>query len=154
MTAAAEGLPWSSRNSASRTRSSRRSTTASRMRRCEIVDQISRTPSCKIVRRDLIEREREHRTPAWSRRNIARTCTLSTDRRIERAGGTRMNATTMPAQHLWFLDTLVIVRVGHDQGGDGISVLERRAPCGDSPPLHLHHGEDEAFYVLEGELLI
>ena len=23
---------------------------------------------------------------------------------------------------------------------------------GDMPPLHVHHGEDEAFYVIEGEL--
>src|SRR4051812_15527011 len=67
-------------------------------------------------------------------------------------GGTRMNATT--TEQLWFLDTLTIVRVPHDQGRDGISVLERLAPFGDSPPLHVHHAEDETFYVLEGELRI
>jgi quercetin dioxygenase-like cupin family protein len=53
---------------------------------------------------------------------------------------------------LWFLDTLVTVRVRHDEGADGISVLESLAPHGDSPPLHVHHTEDEAFHVLEGEL--
>jgi mannose-6-phosphate isomerase-like protein (cupin superfamily) len=63
-----------------------------------------------------------------------------------------MNATT--TEQLWFLDTLTIVRVPHDQGRDGISVLERLAPFGDSPPLHVHHAEDETFYVLEGELRI
>jgi quercetin dioxygenase-like cupin family protein len=59
---------------------------------------------------------------------------------------------TTVTEQLWFLNALVKVRVGHDDGGDGISVLESRAPQGESPPLHVHHAEDEAFYVLEGEL--
>lgn len=56
-------------------------------------------------------------------------------------------------EDLWFLNTLVSVRVPHAHGKDGISVLESRAPRGDSPPLHIH-GEDEIFHVLEGQLLI
>jgi mannose-6-phosphate isomerase-like protein (cupin superfamily) len=28
------------------------------------------------------------------------------------------------------------------------------AAAGHAPPLHAHHGEDEAFYVLEGEMSI
>jgi quercetin dioxygenase-like cupin family protein len=55
-------------------------------------------------------------------------------------------------EQLWFLNTLVTVHVRHDQGEDGISVLERLAPYGDSPPLHVHRTEDELFHVLEGEL--
>ncbi|WP_245393794.1 cupin domain-containing protein [Allomeiothermus silvanus] len=31
-------------------------------------------------------------------------------------------------------------------------MLEHQAPYGDSPPLHVHHTEDEVFVVLEGEL--
>ena len=58
------------------------------------------------------------------------------------------------AQQLWFLNTLAIVRVRHDEGGDGISVLERLAPHGDSPPLHVHQTEDEIFHVLEGQLRV
>jgi mannose-6-phosphate isomerase-like protein (cupin superfamily) len=65
-----------------------------------------------------------------------------------------MEATTAAGAHLWFLDTLATVRVGQGEGRAGISVLERRAPHGDSPPLHVHHNEDEVFYVLEGELRI
>jgi quercetin dioxygenase-like cupin family protein len=53
---------------------------------------------------------------------------------------------------LWFLNTLVTVRVPHDEGEDGISVLESLAPHGDSPPLHVHQTEDETFHVLEGLL--
>jgi mannose-6-phosphate isomerase-like protein (cupin superfamily) len=58
------------------------------------------------------------------------------------------------AQQLRFLNTLVIVRVRHNGGEDGISVLERLAPHGDSPPLHVHHTEDEIFHVLEGRLRV
>ena len=51
---------------------------------------------------------------------------------------------------LWFLDTLVTVRVSEREGSDHISVLEHHAPHGDSPPLHVHRAEDEIFVVLEG----
>jgi quercetin dioxygenase-like cupin family protein len=52
---------------------------------------------------------------------------------------------------LWFLNSWVTVRVSHTEGKDGLSVLEHRAPFGDSPPMHLHHTEDEIFHLLEGE---
>lgn len=55
-------------------------------------------------------------------------------------------------EQLWFLDTLVTVRVPHDGGEDGISVLESLAPHGDSAPLHVHRSQDETFHVLEGRL--
>lgn len=63
---------------------------------------------------------------------------------------------TMPsnsASNLWFLNTWVSVRVSESDGQDRISILEHRAPCGDSPPLHIHHTEDEIFKVLEGQFL-
>jgi mannose-6-phosphate isomerase-like protein (cupin superfamily) len=52
------------------------------------------------------------------------------------------------------VNTLKTVRVRHDEGEDGISVLESHAPHGDSPPLHVHRNEDEVFHVLEGELRV
>jgi mannose-6-phosphate isomerase-like protein (cupin superfamily) len=58
------------------------------------------------------------------------------------------------SQQLRFLNGLVIVRVRHDEGEDGISVLERLAPHGESPPLHVHQTEDEIFHVLEGQLRV
>jgi quercetin dioxygenase-like cupin family protein len=54
-------------------------------------------------------------------------------------------------EHLWFLNTLVSIRIGAAEGSDGMSVLEHRAPWGDSPPLHIHETEDEIFHILEGE---
>jgi quercetin dioxygenase-like cupin family protein len=50
---------------------------------------------------------------------------------------------------LWFLDTLVTIH-----NGEGISLVESLAPAGDSPPLHVHHTEDELFHVLQGELTL
>ena len=58
------------------------------------------------------------------------------------------------AENLWFLNTLVRVLVPHGAGTDGVSVLESVAPRGDSPPLHVHHTEDEVFHVLDGELTL
>jgi len=57
----------------------------------------------------------------------------------------------MSPRLIWFFNTLVRVCVAEDDGKDGISVLEHRAPFGDSPPLHIHHTEDEIFRILEGE---
>ena len=55
---------------------------------------------------------------------------------------------------LWLLNTRVAVRVSCEDGTDGISVLEHRAPHGDSPPLHIHRNEDEVFHLLEGDLRV
>jgi quercetin dioxygenase-like cupin family protein len=55
-------------------------------------------------------------------------------------------------RQLWFLNTHVTILVSHRDGTDGMSVLEHRAPHGDSPPLHVHSGEDEIFYVIDGEV--
>jgi mannose-6-phosphate isomerase-like protein (cupin superfamily) len=63
-----------------------------------------------------------------------------------------MAVATSTREQLWFLNSLVTVHVSHDQGTDGLSVLESLAPYGDSPPMHVHHAEDELFHVLEGQL--
>lgn len=39
-----------------------------------------------------------------------------------------------------------------DQSDGAISVLEAVNPAGEGPPLHVHTKEDEAIYVLDGEL--
>jgi mannose-6-phosphate isomerase-like protein (cupin superfamily) len=40
-----------------------------------------------------------------------------------------------------------------DTGG-AFSLLQADEPAGFGPPLHIHHGIAEAFYVLEGEYLV
>jgi quercetin dioxygenase-like cupin family protein len=63
-----------------------------------------------------------------------------------------MSTEAADPRNLWFLNTQVTIRVSSQDGSDGISVLEHRASQGDSPPLHVHHAEDEIFHVLEGEV--
>jgi quercetin dioxygenase-like cupin family protein len=63
-----------------------------------------------------------------------------------------MDKSTADHRSLWFLNTHVTIRVSSRDSLDGISVLEHWASQGDSPPLHIHHDEDEIFHVLEGEV--
>lgn len=51
---------------------------------------------------------------------------------------------------LWFLSSRVIIHRPSGSSADGMSVAEHWMPFGDSPPLHVHHREDEIFHVLEG----
>ena len=55
---------------------------------------------------------------------------------------------------LWFLNSLVTIRVSRTDGEDGVSVLDHRVACGDSPPLHIHRTEDEIFHILEGRFRV
>jgi quercetin dioxygenase-like cupin family protein len=59
---------------------------------------------------------------------------------------------TATREQLWFLDTLITVRVSSEEGSDRTSVIEHLARRGDSAPLHVHHTEDEIFHVLDGDL--
>jgi quercetin dioxygenase-like cupin family protein len=65
---------------------------------------------------------------------------------------TGMNGAAIDHRSLWFLNTYVTIRISSRDGSDGISVHEHGASQGDSPPLHIHHDEDEIFHVLEGEV--
>lgn len=51
---------------------------------------------------------------------------------------------------LWFAGSLAIIKVSGEAGADTISVIEHLMPYGSSPPLHIHHTEDEVFHILEG----
>jgi quercetin dioxygenase-like cupin family protein len=58
----------------------------------------------------------------------------------------------MSAQPLWFIDNLVYVHVDGEQSSGAFSLSETWGAHGNMPPLHVHHRNDETFYVLEGEL--
>jgi quercetin dioxygenase-like cupin family protein len=51
-------------------------------------------------------------------------------------------------QHIWFGGNLMSLL--HT---DGWTLLETHMRPGHAPPLHVHHSEDEAFYVLDGSML-
>jgi mannose-6-phosphate isomerase-like protein (cupin superfamily) len=55
---------------------------------------------------------------------------------------------------LWFFNGLFTVKAGGSDTGDALAVIEAHLPVDMRVPPHIHHQEDEAFYVLEGELAI
>ena len=52
----------------------------------------------------------------------------------------------------WFLGTLAVVRASAEETAGGYSLIEQVARPGFGPPKHVHHVEDEQFYVLEGRV--
>lgn len=55
---------------------------------------------------------------------------------------------------VWFLDTRMTVKAGGEQTAGAFTFLEWAAPPGFGPPRHVHHNEDEAFYLLAGEIAV
>jgi mannose-6-phosphate isomerase-like protein (cupin superfamily) len=53
---------------------------------------------------------------------------------------------------LWFFGALAIVKASSETTAGRVTVIEHLAPQGSGPPIHVHHREDEWFYVLDGEL--
>jgi quercetin dioxygenase-like cupin family protein len=52
----------------------------------------------------------------------------------------------------WFFANLVEVKLSQEQAGGHMSIVGFAGPPGDMPPLHLHRTDDEAWYVIEGEM--
>jgi mannose-6-phosphate isomerase-like protein (cupin superfamily) len=52
----------------------------------------------------------------------------------------------------WFLGTRMTVKVTAESTGGAFGLIEVRLAAGFSPPLHIHHQEDESFWILEGQL--
>ncbi len=62
------------------------------------------------------------------------------------------NTTTLDtAPAYWFINGLNILLATSESTGGAYSLTHHKAHPGHATPYHLHHAEDEAFYVLEGE---
>jgi quercetin dioxygenase-like cupin family protein len=55
-------------------------------------------------------------------------------------------------QPIWFLRNRMSVKATAASTGGAFGLVETLIAPGFSPPMHIHHREDESFYVLEGEL--
>ena len=55
-------------------------------------------------------------------------------------------------EHLWFFGGLTTIKADGAETGGRVMVTEQLVPRGSGSPLHVHHNEDEWFYVTEGEL--
>src|ERR671917_1723397 len=53
---------------------------------------------------------------------------------------------------LWWIGMLATIKATADQTGGQYTLVEILAPEGFASPLHVHHFEDEGFYILEGEM--
>jgi quercetin dioxygenase-like cupin family protein len=55
---------------------------------------------------------------------------------------------------IWFLGTYASIKASAETTAGRVSVIEHLSPRGAGSPLHVHHREDEWFYVIEGELTL
>ncbi len=53
---------------------------------------------------------------------------------------------------VWWKTGRITVKAGPEQTGNAFSQFVLDDPLGGGPPLHVHHNEDETFYVLEGQV--
>jgi mannose-6-phosphate isomerase-like protein (cupin superfamily) len=53
---------------------------------------------------------------------------------------------------LWHLDNLMVFKAVAAATGNRLAVWEQLLPQHSSPPLHVHHRDDEAWYVLDGSV--
>lgn len=55
---------------------------------------------------------------------------------------------------IWFLGTLMTV-LACDEQTDGVyTLIDATMPAGFGPPPHIHHDEDELFFMLEGKITV
>jgi mannose-6-phosphate isomerase-like protein (cupin superfamily) len=61
-----------------------------------------------------------------------------------------MSTARLP-ETLWFRENRMTITADAQSTGGSLSLIDCRSPGGSGPPLH-RHGNDETFYVLEGEV--
>jgi mannose-6-phosphate isomerase-like protein (cupin superfamily) len=52
----------------------------------------------------------------------------------------------------WFLGQLITIKASAETSGGGLSLIEALVGKGPGAPLHVHHRDNEWFFVLEGEM--
>jgi quercetin dioxygenase-like cupin family protein len=62
------------------------------------------------------------------------------------------NTNAAPTRDVWFEGAFMRVLVDSNDSGGAISMMEHWYPANWSPPLHVHHREDQVLHVLEGEI--
>jgi quercetin dioxygenase-like cupin family protein len=65
-----------------------------------------------------------------------------------------LSVTLDNAPAYWFLNALHLLLAYNESGEGAYSLIHLSAPPELETPYHLHHNEDEAFYVLEGEIIV
>ncbi|WP_169973041.1 quercetin 2,3-dioxygenase [Tautonia rosea] len=55
-------------------------------------------------------------------------------------------------QSVWLVGDRYTIKASGDDTGGAFSLIEAWVPPQSGPPPHIHHREDEAFYLIEGQL--
>ncbi len=55
---------------------------------------------------------------------------------------------------IWFANGLFVVKAAAPETRDAFTLIEAQLPAGEGPPPHIHHDEEEGFYILEGEVTV
>src|SRR5262245_57649676 len=55
-------------------------------------------------------------------------------------------------EETWFQPNRMLVKATGESTGGAFGLVEAWVAAGSSPPLHVHHREDESFWVLEGQV--
>ena len=63
-------------------------------------------------------------------------------------------ASTEGLADVWWKTGRLTVKAGPDETGNAFSQLVMDEPRGSATPVHIHHNEDETFYILEGQVTI
>jgi quercetin dioxygenase-like cupin family protein len=65
-----------------------------------------------------------------------------------------MTTTTATDTARWWFDALAVIKATADTTNGQLAIVEVTEPPGAQAPLHVHHVEDETFYVLEGSVTL
>ena len=55
---------------------------------------------------------------------------------------------------VWWMTGRLTVKASGAETGDAFAQFLTDDPLGTAPPLHVHHNDDEAFYLLDGEVTV
>lgn len=55
---------------------------------------------------------------------------------------------------IWFANGLYVVKAAAAETRDAFTLIEAQLPAGEGPPPHIHHDEEEGFYILAAELTV
>ncbi len=61
-------------------------------------------------------------------------------------------AKSTEGEALWWAGALAVIKAGSAQTGGHMALIEVTEPPGAKAPLHVHHKEDEGFWVLDGSV--
>ncbi|HEV2769875.1 MAG TPA: quercetin 2,3-dioxygenase [Solirubrobacteraceae bacterium] len=67
---------------------------------------------------------------------------------------TDTSTSTNVGEARWWLGGLAVIKATAASTGGQLAIIDVTEPAGMEAPLHVHHNEDEGFFVLEGSVTI